>query len=87
MIYPQLTVFLLRMTGRFNTDSAAPAAEETVPLRNDAAGDATAGGTQTGGTDTTEGAPAGEADAAPTGGAADGGDRPLPPTDADGEEA
>ncbi len=91
VIYPQLTVFLLRMTGRFNTDSAAPAAEETpegaVPLRTDAVGDVTPGGTQTGGTDTTEGAPAGEADAAPTGGAADGGDRPLPPTDAGGEEA
>lgn len=77
VIYPQLTVFLLRMTGRFDTDGAATAA---------------AGDTQAGSTDTGEGtpegdAPAGEAGAAPSGDDAAGEDRPLPPTDADGEEA
>lgn len=77
VIYPQLTVFLLRMTGRFDTDGVATAA---------------AGDTQAGSTDTGEGtpegdAPTGEAGAAPSGDDDAGGDRPLPPTDADGEEA
>lgn len=108
--YPQLTVFLLRLTGKFGTGEetaavgdapteTAPAkgaltgteAAPEVPAGNEAASDAPAGTAAAQDATTTAapagGTPTGEGDAATSGAAADGGDRPLPPTDAGGEDA
>ena len=103
--YPQLTVFLLRLTGKFGTGEetaavgdvpteTAPtetAPTETAPTGTDAASDTPAGNAAAQDATTTAapagGTPTGEGDAATSGAAADGGDRPLPPTDAGGEDA
>lgn len=98
--YPQLTVFLLRLTGKFGTgeETAAvgdapteTAPTETAPTGTEAASDTPAGNAAAQDATTTAapagGTPTGEGDAATSGAAADGGDRPLPPTDAGGEDA
>lgn len=98
--YPQLTVFLLRLTGKFGTgeETAAvgdvpteTAPTETASTGTEAASDTPAGNAAAQDATTTAapagGTPTGEGDAATSGAAADGGDRPLPPTDAGGEDA
>lgn len=98
--YPQLTVFLLRLTGKFGTgeETAAvgdvpteTAPTETAPTGTEAASDTPAGNAAAQDATTTAapagGTPTGEGDAATPGAAADGGDRPLPPTDAGREDA
>lgn len=103
--YPQLTVFLLRLTGKFGTGEetaavgdvpteTAPtetAPTETAPTGTEAASDTPADNAAAQDATTTAapagGTPTGEGDAATSGAAADGGDRPLPPTDAGGEDA
>ena len=98
--YPQLTVFLLRLTGRFGTgeETAAvgdvpteTAPTETAPTGTEADSDTPAGNAAAQDATTTAapagGTPTGEGDATTPGAAADGGDRPLPPTDAGGEDA
>lgn len=98
--YPQLTVFLLRLTGKFGTgeETAAvgdvpteTAPTETAPTGTEAASDTPAGNAAAQDATTTAapagGTPTGEGDAATSGAAADGGDRPLPPTNAGGEDA
>ena len=98
--YPQLTVFLLRLTGKFGTgeETAAvgdvpteTAPTETAPTGTEAASDTPAGNAAAQDATTTAapagGTPTGEGDAATPSAAADGGDRPLPPTDAGREDA
>ena len=98
--YPQLTVLLLRLTGKFGTgeETAAvgdvpteTAPTETAPTGTEAASDTPAGNAAAQDATTTAapagGTPTGEGDAATPGAAADGGDRPLPPTDAGREDA
>lgn len=98
--YPQMTVFLLRLTGKFGTgeETAAvgdvpteTAPTETAPTGTEAASDTPAGNAAAQDATTTAapagGTPTGEGDAATPSAAADGGDRPLPPTDAGREDA
>lgn len=100
VVYPQLTVFLLRLTGKFGTGEETAAVgdvptetvpTETAPTGTEAASDTPAGNAAAQDATTTAapagGTPTGEGDAATSGAAADGGDRPLPPTDAGGEDA